>query len=89
MLCLECSGYHRKMGAFSRIKSLKLDVTEPRTLKTFMLYGNDVVNGIMEGNIGDSHKPTPNAEGKDKEIWIRQKYMERRYLDTEKLKICP
>jgi hypothetical protein len=54
-----------------------------------MQYGNDVVNGIMEGNIGDGRKPNPNTEGKDKETWIRQKYLERRYLNIGRLKSCP
>lgn len=36
LLCLNCSGIHRKMGSnVSRIKSLKLDINNPQCIEFF------------------------------------------------------
>jgi hypothetical protein len=44
MVCLECSGYHRKLGSLSKIRSLKLDVIEPELLRAIQEYGNKGIN---------------------------------------------
>jgi len=51
-------------------------------LQVFQKYGNEVINRILEGKIKDNRKPNPNSEGKEKEAWIREKYLELRYMDT-------
>lgn len=47
VVCLECSGYHRKLGGLSKIRSLKMDVIEPELMKRLQLYNNDNLNKIL------------------------------------------
>ncbi|KAF7658547.1 hypothetical protein LDENG_00011240 [Lucifuga dentata] len=82
-VCIECSGIHRSLGVhLSKIRSLTLDSWEPEQLKLLCILGNDVINGIYEARCSEERrvKPTTDSPRADKEIWIKEKYVEKRFV---------
>ncbi|XP_045404745.1 arf-GAP with coiled-coil, ANK repeat and PH domain-containing protein 3 isoform X3 [Lemur catta] len=83
LLCIECSGIHRSLGVHcSKVRSLTLDSWEPELLKLMCELGNSTVNQIYEARcegVG-SRKPTASSPRQDKEAWIKDKYVERKFL---------
>nr|XP_051696440.1 arf-GAP with coiled-coil, ANK repeat and PH domain-containing protein 3 isoform X2 [Oryctolagus cuniculus] len=83
LLCIECSGIHRSLGVHcSKVRSLTLDSWEPELLKLMCELGNSVVNQIYEAQCEGlgSRKPTASSSRQDKEAWIKDKYVEKKFL---------
>ncbi|XP_038153626.1 BAR_ACAPs and ArfGap_ACAP domain-containing protein [Cyprinodon tularosa] len=84
-VCIECSGIHRSLGVhLSKIRSLTLDSWEAEQLKLLCVLGNDVVNGIYEARCSEKGrvKPTSDSPRSEKEMWIREKYVEKRFVQS-------
>ncbi|XP_057711438.1 arf-GAP with coiled-coil, ANK repeat and PH domain-containing protein 1 isoform X2 [Corythoichthys intestinalis] len=82
-LCIVCSGIHRSLGVhFSKVRSLTLDSWEPELIKLMCELGNGVINGIYEARIDEItlKKPLPSSPRGDKEVWIRSKYVEKKFI---------
>ncbi|KAL4648479.1 arf-GAP with coiled-coil, ANK repeat and PH domain-containing protein 3-like isoform X1 [Arapaima gigas] len=82
-MCIECSGIHRSLGVhFSKVRSLTLDSWDPEQLKLLCVLGNDLINGIYEAQATEKGrlKPGPDSERQEKQIWIREKYVEKKFV---------
>ncbi|XP_068164513.1 arf-GAP with coiled-coil, ANK repeat and PH domain-containing protein 1 isoform X2 [Antennarius striatus] len=82
-LCIVCSGIHRSLGVhFSKVRSLTLDSWEPELIKLMCELGNSVINRIYEARIDEMtiKKPHPSSPRGDKELWIRSKYVEKKFI---------
>ncbi|XP_073653735.1 arf-GAP with coiled-coil, ANK repeat and PH domain-containing protein 3 isoform X5 [Tursiops truncatus] len=83
LLCIECSGIHRSLGVHcSKVRSLTLDSWEPELLKLMCELGNSTVNQIYEAQCAGpgSRKPTASSPRQDKEAWIKDKYVEKKFV---------
>lgn len=82
LVCIECSGAHRKLGThLSRIRSLDLDEFPAPFLSIIeKLGGNSIVNrSVWEARLPVGIKPQPTASRMDKERFIVAKYQEKRW----------
>uniref|UniRef100_A0A671TV97 Arf-GAP with coiled-coil, ANK repeat and PH domain-containing protein n=1 Tax=Sparus aurata TaxID=8175 RepID=A0A671TV97_SPAAU len=82
-MCIECSGIHRSLGVhLSKVRSLTLDSWEAEQLKLLCLLGNNVMNQIYEARCSEEGRVKPRADSlrAEKETWIREKYVERRFV---------
>ncbi|XP_017732128.1 PREDICTED: arf-GAP with GTPase, ANK repeat and PH domain-containing protein 3 isoform X1 [Rhinopithecus bieti] len=81
LMCIECSGIHRHLGAhLSRVRSLDLDDWPPELLAVMTAMGNALANSVWEGALGGYSKPGPDACREEKERWIRAKYEQKLFL---------
>ncbi|KAM9318545.1 arf-GAP with coiled-coil, ANK repeat and PH domain-containing protein 2 [Pholidichthys leucotaenia] len=82
-MCIECSGIHRSLGVhLSKVRSLTLDSWEAEQLKLLCVLGNDVMNQIYEARCREEGrvKPGPDSPRAEKEAWIKEKYVEKRFV---------
>ncbi|CAN9510861.1 unnamed protein product [Ophioblennius macclurei] len=82
-VCIECSGIHRSLGVhLSKVRSLTLDSWEAEQLKLLCVLGNDVVNRIYEARCSEEGRVKPGADSPRaaKEAWIREKYVEKKFV---------
>ncbi|XP_065816282.1 BAR_ACAPs and ArfGap_ACAP domain-containing protein [Labrus bergylta] len=82
-MCIECSGIHRSLGVhLSKVRSLTLDSWEAEQLKLLCVLGNDVMNGIYEARCSEEGRVKPKAGSSraEKEAWIKEKYVEKRFV---------
>uniref|UniRef100_A0A8C5PSG6 Arf-GAP with GTPase, ANK repeat and PH domain-containing protein 3 n=1 Tax=Leptobrachium leishanense TaxID=445787 RepID=A0A8C5PSG6_9ANUR len=83
LMCIECSGIHRNLGAHvSRVRSLDLDDWPVELTMVMMAIGNSLANVVWEHCTEGYTKPTPESSREEKELWIRAKY-------EQKLFLCP
>ncbi|KAM5255639.1 arf-GAP with GTPase, ANK repeat and PH domain-containing protein 3 isoform 2-T2 [Ctenodactylus gundi] len=81
LMCIECSGIHRHLGAhLSRVRSLDLDDWPPELLAVMTAMGNALANSVWEGALDGYAKPSPEACREEKERWIRAKYEQKLFL---------
>eukprot|EP00070_Physeter_catodon_P022351 XP_023984310.1 arf-GAP with GTPase, ANK repeat and PH domain-containing protein 3 [Physeter catodon] len=81
LMCIECSGTHRHLGAhLSRVRSLDLDDWPPELLAVMTAMGNALANSVWEGALDGYAKPGPDACREEKESWIRAKYEQKLFL---------
>ncbi|XP_010338791.3 arf-GAP with GTPase, ANK repeat and PH domain-containing protein 3 isoform X3 [Saimiri boliviensis] len=81
LMCIECSGIHRHLGAhLSRVRSLDLDDWPPELLAVMTAMGNALANSVWEGALDGYSKPGPDACREEKERWIRAKYEQKLFL---------
>ncbi|XP_051255600.1 BAR_ACAPs and ArfGap_ACAP domain-containing protein [Dicentrarchus labrax] len=84
-MCIECSGIHRSLGVhLSKVRSLTLDSWEAEQLKLLCVLGNDVINQIYEAKCSEEGgvKPRPDSPRAEKESWIKEKYVEKRFVQN-------
>ncbi|XP_014399265.1 PREDICTED: arf-GAP with coiled-coil, ANK repeat and PH domain-containing protein 3, partial [Myotis brandtii] len=77
------AGARRGLGVHcSKVRSLTLDSWEPELLKLMCELGNSTVNQIYEAQCEGpgSKKPTASSPRQDKEAWIKDKYVEKKFL---------
>ncbi|XP_044102790.1 arf-GAP with GTPase, ANK repeat and PH domain-containing protein 3 isoform X2 [Neovison vison] len=81
LMCIECSGTHRHLGAhLSRVRSLDLDDWPAELLAVMTAMGNALANSVWEGALDGYAKPGPDACREEKERWIRAKYEQKLFL---------
>ncbi|XP_045929137.1 BAR_ACAPs and ArfGap_ACAP domain-containing protein [Micropterus dolomieu] len=84
-MCIECSGIHRSLGVhLSKVRSLTLDSWDAEQLKLLCVLGNNVMNRIFEARCSEEGrvKPRTNSPRSEKETWIREKYVEKRFVQN-------
>ncbi|XP_071352310.1 arf-GAP with coiled-coil, ANK repeat and PH domain-containing protein 2 isoform X1 [Trachinotus anak] len=84
-MCIECSGIHRSLGVhLSKVRSLTLDSWEAEQLKLLCVLGNNVMNQIYEARCSEEGrvKPTADSPRAEKETWIKEKYVEKRFVQS-------
>ncbi|KAM4039680.1 arf-GAP with coiled-coil, ANK repeat and PH domain-containing protein 1 isoform 2-T2 [Anomaloglossus baeobatrachus] len=82
-LCFEVVSPSKSLGVhFSKVRSLTLDSWEPELVKLMCELGNATINGIYEARIEEMSikKPTSSSIRSEKEIWIRAKYVEKKFI---------
>jgi len=80
LICIECSGVHRKLGShISRVRSLDLDDWPPGHLAVMSALGNTMANSIWEHKL-KGPKPEPSSSQEDKERFIMAKYNNKEFL---------
>jgi Arf-GAP/GTPase/ANK repeat/PH domain-containing protein 1/3 len=80
LICIECSGVHRKLGShISRVRSLDLDEWPPGHLAVMAAMGNLMANSIWENKL-IGQKPDPQSTQEDKERFIIAKYNNKEFL---------
>eukprot|EP00816_Leptocylindrus_hargravesii_P010283 CAMPEP_0196822700 /NCGR_PEP_ID=MMETSP1362-20130617/84430_1 /TAXON_ID=163516 /ORGANISM="Leptocylindrus danicus, Strain CCMP1856" /LENGTH=490 /DNA_ID=CAMNT_0042202323 /DNA_START=167 /DNA_END=1639 /DNA_ORIENTATION=- len=90
ILCIECGGVHRSLGTHvSKVRSLNLDILSDAEYRLMFALGNEIVNRVMEAGIAEDfvrqakvvvEKPGPSETMKNKEKYIRAKYIDRAFV---------
>ncbi|XP_021682764.1 probable ADP-ribosylation factor GTPase-activating protein AGD11 [Hevea brasiliensis] len=91
-ICIKCSGVHRSLGVhISKVLSVKLDEWTDEQVNNFIdLGGNTAANRKYEACLPDEYrKPKPDASIEERSEFIRRKYEQLQFLNTNDHMICP
>ncbi|KAG2668868.1 hypothetical protein I3760_14G009200 [Carya illinoinensis] len=91
-ICIKCSGVHRSLGVhISKVLSMKLDEwTDEQVEALEILGGNFEVNKKYEACIPDKlKKPKPESSIEDRVNFIRRKYEQLEFLNSDDSMSCP
>ncbi|KAL4510896.1 hypothetical protein ABPG73_007974 [Tetrahymena malaccensis] len=84
VICLECSGIHRKLGPnISKVRSLKLDNIPDDILEFYLFNGTQQLNEMWEKNASKDLKPTFESTSEQKENWIKAKYVDQKFIEKD------
>ncbi|XP_072927477.1 arf-GAP with GTPase, ANK repeat and PH domain-containing protein 1-like isoform X2 [Hemitrygon akajei] len=90
LICIECSGIHRKLGThLSRVRSLDLDDWPLELTLVLTSIGNEMANSMWEKNTQGRNKPTPESTREERENWIRAKYEQKLFVAPLKYRDVP
>eukprot|EP00981_Chlorochromonas_danica_P002547 scaffold487_cov178-Ochromonas_danica.AAC.35 len=86
MICIDCAGVHRKLGAHvSKVRSLKLDKWSLNLIDLLTIIGNKHANELWLG-IPSARRPQLldlNASSKEREEYIRRKYEDHAFFSVK------
>jgi len=95
--CLECSGAHRTLGThLNFVRSVDFDSLNEREIRALEMTGNAAVNSMYEGRLFSTEvggrgiavsftkeiKPDASSDQNTRELFIRNKYSKKMYLDV-------
>ncbi|KAL3930677.1 MAG: hypothetical protein SGBAC_011659 [Bacillariaceae sp.] len=84
-ICFRCSAIQRRIGSnFCSVKRMALDMWTEEELKAIELGGNNVVNSAYEAK-EVTGRPEPRALVNPRKVFLKEKYVERKFLDMDKL----
>ncbi|OWB60473.1 hypothetical protein B5S29_g1347 [[Candida] boidinii] len=89
VFCVKCSSCHRSMGtSVSKVRSLKLDSFTRETSCLLTRINNKNSNDYYEENLEKqkTQKITPSASDEERLKYIEDKYVNKKFLNTEKHK---
>ncbi|KAG7372361.1 putative GTPase activating protein [Nitzschia inconspicua] len=89
-VCYHCAAHHRSLGThICRVKSCTLDDWNDKELWAADVGGNQRVNAIFEALLNATdNKPTQHSTSDERINFIRDKYVNHKYLDVANYKLC-
>lgn len=79
--CMHCAGCHRNLGThITKIRSLKLDKFDNETELLLTFINNRISNSYLEREL-NTKKPTLNSTYEEKLEFIRNKYVDKKYVE--------
>ena len=84
-VCLRCSGQHRQLQVhITKIKSVNLDKWAPEMVEMYKHVNNAIINTYWEARLPKGYnKPGQNATSNEVESFIRDKYLNKRWVDVD------
>lgn len=81
LMCIQCSGIHRNLGSHvSRVRSIELDDWPAECIAVMKQVGNQACNSAYEANVTRFIKPTPHSSREEREVFIRDKYIHKKFV---------
>lgn len=83
-VCLRCSGVHRNLQVhITKVKSVNLDKWIPDMVEMYKHMNNALINTYWEARLPRGfQKPGQNASAHEVETFIRDKYVNKKWIDT-------
>ncbi|XP_037637851.1 stromal membrane-associated protein 1 isoform X5 [Sebastes umbrosus] len=87
-MCIRCAGIHRNLGVhISRVKSVNLDQWTPEQIQSMVDMGNNRAKQLYEAHLPESFRRPQTDQAV--EVFVRDKYERKKYLDKEALAAAP